>query len=74
MTKDNTGTGTPEQGTALDRLQAAYEVAKQKVRDASTALVDVAAAIKDAQKEDKQLRADVESVRTGLAKIQSIKV
>ena len=71
---EGTTKGTPEQATALDRLQAAYEVAKQKVREANQALADVAGAIKDAVKEDKQLRADVESVRTGLAKIQSIKV
>ena len=73
MTKEGNENGTTS-GTALDRLQAAYEVAKQKVRDANAALVDVAGAIKDAIKEDKQLRADVESVRSGLAKIQSIKV
>ena len=72
--KEGDGTGTTEQGTALERLQAAYELAKQKVRDANTALVDVAGAIKEAVKEDKQLRTDVESVRAGLAKIQSMKV
>ena len=71
---ESTTKGTTETMTALDRLQAAYEVAKVKVREANQALADVAGAIKEAVKEDKQLRADVENVRTGLAKIQSIKV
>ena len=73
--KNEGGTpGSAEQGTALDRLQAAYEVAKAKVREANQALADVAGAIKDAAKENRQLRADVDSVRSGLAKLQSIKV
>jgi predicted nucleic acid-binding Zn-ribbon protein len=76
MTKEPTanGSGTTEQATALDRLQAAYEVAKTKIKDANQALADVAGAIKDAVKENRQLKSDVENVRAGLAKLQSIKV
>ena len=63
----------PEQ-TALERLQAAYEVAKGKVRDAQSALADVAAAIRDAVKEERKRSEEVAAVRAGLAKLQSIKV
>lgn len=63
-----------EQPNALDRVLAAYETAKTKVREANDALAVIAAAVKDALKEDKQRRAEIESVRTGLARLQSIKV
>jgi len=63
----------PEQ-TALERLQAAYDVAKGKVRDAQAALADVAAAIRDAVKEERKRSEEVAAVRAGLAKLQSIKV
>jgi hypothetical protein len=76
MTEEGEGTtnGTPEQGTALERLQAVYEAARAKIREANAALADVAGAIRDAVKENKQLKADVENVRAGLAKLQQIKV
>jgi hypothetical protein len=80
MTHENqTRTTTPTQAnvqepTALERLQAAYDVAKSKVREASQALADVADAIKLAAKEDRQRRSEVESVRAGLQKLQAIKV
>ncbi len=60
--------------TALERLQAAYDVAKAKVRDAQSALADVAAAIRDAVKEERKRNDEVAAVRAGLAKLQSIKV
>jgi hypothetical protein len=41
---------------------------------ANTTLADLASLIKEVAKEDKQRRAEVESVRTGLAKLQAIKV
>jgi DNA polymerase III sliding clamp (beta) subunit (PCNA family) len=63
-----------EELSALDRLQAAFETAKQKIREANSALVDLAGLIKDVAREDKQRRTEVESVRSGLAKLQSIKV
>jgi len=65
---------TAAEPTALEKLQAAYEQAKNKVREAQSALADVAVAIRDAVKEDRQRRVEVETVRTGLAKLQSIKV
>jgi DNA polymerase III sliding clamp (beta) subunit (PCNA family) len=60
--------------TALEKLQTAFETAKASVRDAQSALADVATAIRDAVKEDRQRRAEIDGVRTGLAKLQSIKV
>ena len=64
---------TPEL-TALEKLQASYEIAKTKIREAHAALADVAGAIKDAAREDRSRRAEVENVRAGLAKLQAIRV
>lgn len=58
----------------MDRLLVAYEVAKTKVREANEALGAIALSVKDVLKEDKQRRAEIDSVRTGLARLQSIKV
>jgi len=60
--------------TALEKLQAAYDLARSRVREAQSALADVAAAIRDAVREDRQRRSEVENVRAGLARLQSIKV
>ena len=60
--------------TALEKLQAAYDTAKNKVREAQSALADVATAIRDAVKEDRQRRVEIDGVRAGLAKLQSIRV
>ena len=60
--------------TAMDRLLAAYEVAKTKVREANEALGAIALSVKEVLKEDRQRRAEIDSVRTGLARLQSIKV
>ena len=60
--------------TVLETLLAAYEVTKAKVREANQALSDMAVAIKEAMKEDRQRRLEVSSVRAGLQKLQSIRV
>jgi len=59
---------------ALDRLIAAFDAAKAKVKDANEALAQMAAVIKEALKEDKQRRAEIVTVRSGLAKLQAIRV
>lgn len=59
---------------ALDRLIAAFDAAKAKVREANDALAQVAGAIKDAIREDKQRRAEIDTVRAGLLKLQAIRV
>lgn len=60
--------------SGLEAVQAAYEVAKARVREANSALADVASAIKDAVREDRQRRQEVETVRAGLQKLQAIRV
>ena len=60
--------------TALDKMQTAYEVARGKIREASQALTDLAGAIKDAAKEDRARRTEIENVRAGLQKLQAIRV
>jgi pyruvate/2-oxoglutarate dehydrogenase complex dihydrolipoamide acyltransferase (E2) component len=77
--ENQTRTTTPTQAnvqepTALEKLQAAYETARNKVREAQSALADVAIAIRDAAREDRQRRSEVESVRAGLQKLQAIRV
>lgn len=59
---------------ALDRLIAAFDAAKSKVREANESLGQVAGAIKDAIREDKQRRAEIDTVRAGLLKLQAIRV
>jgi hypothetical protein len=60
--------------TAIDRLLVAYELAKTKVREANEALGAIAVSVREVLKEDRQRRAEIDSVRTGLARLQSIKV
>ena len=75
--KHTKGESMPEKKnaeTALEKLQAAYEVAKDKVREAGAALVELSGLIKDVAREDKARRNEVENVRSSLAKIQAIKV
>lgn len=60
--------------SALDRVLAAYEIAKLKVREANEALVAIANAIKEAVREDRQRQTEVDAVRAGLAKVQAIRV
>ena len=45
-----------------------------KVREANDALSQVAGAIKEALREDKQRRAEIDTVRAGLLKLQAIRV
>jgi DNA polymerase III sliding clamp (beta) subunit (PCNA family) len=75
MTTETKNNAQPAQElTALEKLQAAYDTAKNKVREAQSALSDVAVAIRDAVKEDRQRRVEIDNVRAGLQKLQSIKV
>ncbi len=74
MKKTSDSPAVPPQASALDRVVSAYETAKTKVKEANEALALVAVAVKEALKEDKQRRQEVESVRAGLARLQAIKV
>ena len=71
MTKENEN-GTTEQGTALDKVLAAVETAKAKVKEAVTALSEVADAVKVAVKEGKAQASDLDKARTTLQKLQAI--
>jgi DNA polymerase-3 subunit beta len=60
--------------TAFDKLLAACEAAKAKLKDANDAVTEILSAAKDVGREDKQRRTEIEQVRAGLAKLQTIKV
>lgn len=70
-TKNNTHA---QELTALEKLQATYDTVKAKVREAQSALGEMALVMRDATKEDRRRRDEVETVRAGLAKLQTIKV
>ena len=63
-----------EAPTSLDRILAAYEAAKNAVRDANNALADVAQCVRDAIKDDRARRKEIADVRAGLARLQAIRV
>lgn len=67
-------TATTEAPTSLDRILSAYELAKDAVRQANTALADVAQCVRDAIKEDRARRKEISDVRAGLARLQAIRV
>ena len=59
---------------SLDRILAAYETAKTAGRGANAALVEVAASVREAIKEDRARRKEIADVRAGLARLQAIRV
>jgi hypothetical protein len=63
-----------EKDTAFDKLLTACETAKAKLKEANDAVTEILSAAKDVGREDKQRRTEIEQVRTGLAKLQTIKV
>lgn len=65
---------TTEVPTSLDRILSAYELAKDAVRQANTALADVAESVRAAIKEDRARRKEIADVRAGLARLQAIRV
>ena len=60
--------------TAIEKLQAAYDAAREKLKESNAALGELAGLIKDSLKEDRQQRQEVESVRSALGKIQGLKI
>ena len=64
---------TAEPG-ALDKILVAYESAKNAVRQAQSALADVAICVRDAIREQKAQSREIAEVRAGLAKLQTIRV
>lgn len=63
-----------EAPTSLDRILAAYDAARDAVRQAQSALVDVAQCVRDAIKDDRARRKEIADVRAGLARLQAIRV
>jgi DNA polymerase III subunit beta len=63
-----------EAPTSMDRILAAYEAARNAVREANNALADVAQCVRDAIKDDRARRKEIADVRAGLARLQAIRV
>ena len=63
-----------EAPTSTDRILAAYEAARNAVREANNALADVAQCVRDAIKDDRARRKEIADVRAGLARLQAIRV
>jgi len=59
---------------ALDKIMAAFETAKSAVRQAQTALGDLAVYVRDAAREDKSRQREIAEVRVTLQKLQAIRV
>lgn len=59
---------------ALDKILVAYDAAKSAVRQAQSALADVALCVRDAIREQKAQSREIAEVRAGLAKLQTIRV
>ena len=62
------------ESSPLDKIMAAFETAKTAVRQAQTALGDLAAHVRDAVREDKFRQREIADVRIALQKLQAIKV
>jgi DNA polymerase III sliding clamp (beta) subunit (PCNA family) len=67
-------TTEPATPTALERAQAAYETAKAFFRDGQNSLTEMATALRDAVREDRQRKSDTEGIRAMLQKLQAMKV
>jgi len=70
---EETQTATPET-SSMDKILAAFEAARNAVREANNALVEVAASVREAIKDDRARRKEIADVRAGLAKLQAIRV
>ena len=64
---------TPEI-SPLDKILVAFESAKSAVRQANTALAEVAECVRSAIKDDRARRKEISDVRAGLARLQAIRV
>ena len=73
-TKNSQAPSSSTSPSALETLQASFESAKAKLRDAQFSLVEVGASLREALKEERQRRTEAESVRSTLRKLQSIRV
>ena len=60
--------------TTLDKVLAAYELAKSKIKEANSALSDIAAAIKDVARDEKSRKNELVTARETLARLQAIRI
>ena len=74
MPKKHEEPQTATEPGALDKILVAYEAAKNAVRQAQSALADVALCVRDAIREQKAQSREIAEVRAGLAKLQTIRV
>ena len=74
MPKKTEETQTAAEPGALDKIMAAFEAAKSAVRQAQTALGDLAVYVRDAVREEKSRQREIADVRVALQKLQAIKV
>lgn len=74
MKKTGVTQSAQTESSPLDKIMAAFEAAKSAVRQAQTALSDLAAHVRDAVREDKSRQREIADVRIALQKLQAIKV
>ena len=74
MPKKNDEIQVAAEPGSLDKILAAFEAARSAVREANNALVEVAASVREAIKDDRARRKEISDVRAGLARLQAIRV
>ena len=74
MPKKTEETRPATEPSPLDKVLVAYEAAKSAVRQAQSALADVAVSVRDAIREQKAQSREIAEVRAGLQKLQTIRV
>lgn len=60
--------------TTLDKVLLAYELARGKIKEAQSALSDIAAAIKDVARDEKNRKNELVTARETLARLQAIRI
>lgn len=74
MKKTEVTQSAQTESSPLDKIMAAFESAKTAVRQAQTALGDLAGYVRDAVREDKSRQREIAEVRVTLQKLQAIRV
>ena len=67
-------TNTTENTNPLDKVLAAFEATKAKINEAKHALGDIAEAIKQAVRDQRSQKSDLDAARATLAKLQAIRI
>jgi len=72
--KKNVATEQKNETAGLDRVQAACDTARTKIKEAGQALTDLSKAIRDASREQKATKREVAQAQAAIEKIQSLKL